>query len=464
VRERKPRRHDRTGADPADGDGWDRGDDHLGLFDGDSDGGPATGEVDLDELRRALAGNDHEAQEPSAPVSRTAARREHRARQRRHRQRTVRSTLVAIVVMVLILAAVAVGVLIWRNKTAAPTDWAGTGSKVVVVRVQSGDGLVEIGQTLAGAGVVADAATFVHQASGNDKMKALQPGFYMVHQHSAAQVVVAELADPKNRVGQMRVIPGQTLADRTAVSTSGKTTIREGIISTITDACVPTNGQKQCFSKDDLWKVAQTASLSDLGVVGWAVDGVRKAPDPRKRLEGVILPGNYDIAPGSTAKQALFTVVSASASAWNTTGIAAAAKDQDVSAYQLATIASLIEGEGRPADMPKIARVIDNRLAIDMKLQLDATVNYGLNRAQISTTNAERLDPANIYSTYAHAGLTPTPIGSPGPDALDAAVDPATGTWLYFVAVDTDGHTCFSTTEAEHQQCVEKARANGVFG
>jgi len=99
-----------------------------------------------------------------------------------------------------------------------------------------------------------------------------------------------------------------------------------------------------------------------------------------------------------------------------------------------------------------------------MKLQLDSTVNYGLDRAQIFTTNTERLDPDNVYSTYAHAGLTPTPIGSPGPDALDAAVDPATGTWLYFVAVDTDGHTCFSTTQAEHEACVQKARANGVFG
>jgi UPF0755 protein len=60
--------------------------------------------------------------------------------------------------------------------------------------------------------------------------------------------------------------------------------------------------------------------------------------------------------------------------------------------------------------------------------------------------------------------LTPTPIGSPGPDALDAAANPATGTWLYFVAIDTDGHTCFSTTDVEHEACVARARANGVFG
>ncbi len=70
----------------------------------------------------------------------------------------------------------------------------------------------------------------------------------------------------------------------------------------------------------------------------------------------------------------------------------------------------------------------------------------------------------NAYSTYAHEGLTPTPIGAPGPEALDAAGDPATGDWLYFVAVDLDGHTCFSVTDEDHAKCVDQARANGVFG
>jgi UPF0755 protein len=114
--------------------------------------------------------------------------------------------------------------------------------------------------------------------------------------------------------------------------------------------------------------------------------------------------------------------------------------------------------------MPKVARVIYNRLDDGMKLQFDSTVNYGLGRASISTTEAERLDDANAYSTYAHEGLTPTPIGAPGPDALDAADDPAVGPWLYFVAIDLEGHSCFSTTKAEHDACVDEARANGVFG
>lgn len=458
-----------TGANPrrrvrgsAGEDGYEAGHDRLGIFD-DPDDDPATGEVDLAELRDALARNDA-GTEPARRGSRTAERRQHRAAERRRRTRRVRSTVIAILVMSLILAAAVVGVVLWRHSNQAPTDWAGTGSTVVVIRVQSSDGLADIGQTLVEAGVVANAQTFAAAAANNSKMKVLQPGYYTVHQHSSAQSVVADLIDPQSRVGHLRIIPGQTLADITTVSPSGQKSTRPGILSLIARACVPTNGQQACFSLDDLWRVAETADLADLGVVGWAVSDVQHAPDPRKRLEGLILPGDYDIAPGSTALQALTAVVSASASAWNTTGIVAAAKAVGRTPYQLATIASLVQSEGLARDMPKIARVIDNRLAIGKKLEFDSTVNYGLNRAQISTTNAERLDPANVYSTYAHNGLTPTPIGSPGPDALDAAGDPATGSWLYFVAVDKNGTTCFSTTAEEHQACVAKARANGVFG
>lgn len=447
----------------------EHGDDQLGIFDVDP-AGPGTGEVDLSELRAALARNGGNGAAPGSNggvpqhrLSRTAERREHRARERRRRKRRVRSTIVAVLVMALIVAAVVVGLVVWRNSDKQPTDWAGTGSTVVVVRVYNGDGLTDVGQTLAQAGVVANAAQFVKVASGNAKMKALQPGYYTVHQHSSSQAVVSELIDPANRVGRLRIIPGQTLADLTKVSTSGATSTQPGILTRIVQACVPTNGESACFSADDLWKVEETASLSDLGVVGWAVDAVKKAPDPKKRLEGLILPGDYDIAPGSTAEQALEAVVRASAAAWNNTGIVAEAKAEGMTPYRLAIVASLVQGEGQAPDMPKISRVIYNRLDKSMALKFDSTVNYALDRAQISTSDADRSNPSP-YNTYAHKGLPPTPIGAPGPDALDAAGNPADGSWLYFVAIDKKGNTCFSTTDAQHEACVEKARANGVFG
>lgn len=468
-------------AGPEDGD--DRGHDHFGLFDERPDADedpPATGEFDLSELRDVLAGrrgrageeaDEHDAapgasRSGAVPAASSGRSRPGGARKRRRRH-PVRSTIIALIVLALIAGGVTVGVVWWQHRTAAPEDWAGSGSQTLVVRVQSGDGLYMIGQTLVSAGVVASVPTFVSVATDDGRLAGLQPGYYLVREHSSAQNAVDDLANPDNRLGHLRIVPGDTLADVTKVSASGEKGTKEGILAKIAKACVPTNGAAQCFSMDDLWQVAETASPSELGVVGWATAAVSKDSDPKRRLEGLILAGDYDIAPGSTAFEALQAVVSASAAAWNTTGIVAAAKKQGLAPYQLATVASLVQAEGPddlPADQSKIARVIYNRLDIGKKLEFDSTVNYGLDRASISTTNDERLDESNAYSTYAHKGLTPTPIGAPGPQALDAAEDPATGDWIYFVAIDLDGHTCFSVTDDEHAKCVDEARANGVFG
>lgn len=452
--------------------------DHFGLFD---DSGAASGhhpvhheadtaEVDLGALREVLAGRRDASPaapppESPAPAPRSAARRAARQHAKRRRRRRVRSTIITLIVIGLIAAGIVIGFQWWQSRTPTVQDWAGTGTGTVVVRIQNGDGLYDIAQTLVEDGVVADATLFVNAASEDGRLAAIAPGYYRVHEHSSSPSTIEDLVDPDNRLGQLRIIPGQILADMTVVSTTGESTVKPGILSTIAEACVQPTGEHGCFSVDELWQVAETASLAELGIVGWAETEVAAAPDARRRLEGLILPGDYDIPPGSTALQALGAVVQASAAQWNTTGIAAAAKDRSMTPYQLAIIASLVQAEGgNGPDMRKVATVIYNRLAIDMKLQFDSTVNYGLDRAQISTTDAERLDPANLYSTYAHEGLPPTPIGAPGPQALDAADDPASGDWLYFVAIDLEGNSCFSVTFAEHEACIDEARANGVFG
>jgi UPF0755 protein len=113
--------------------------------------------------------------------------------------------------------------------------------------------------------------------------------------------------------------------------------------------------------------------------------------------------------------------------------------------------------------MPKVARVIDNRLATGMKLEMDSTVNYTLDRASIATSADDRANPSP-WNTYYAAGLPPTPISSPGPNAIAATLDPAAGSWLFFVKIDNTGASCFSITVEQHDACVAQARANGVFG
>jgi UPF0755 protein len=99
-------------------------------------------------------------------------------------------------------------------------------------------------------------------------------------------------------------------------------------------------------------------------------------------------------------------------------------------------------------------------------LQFDTTANYWLElngkpeKHSGEMTAQELDDPANPYNTVSKQGLPLGPISNPGKDALQGAAQPATGTWLYFVAVDQNGTTKFATTFAEHQANIGEACRN----
>ncbi|MBM9466989.1 endolytic transglycosylase MltG [Nakamurella leprariae] len=380
---------------------------------------------------------------------------------RRRRSRS-RSTVIAVLVLVTIVAGLFVGFRIWRDDATSTADWAGTGDTWTVVRVQGGDGLTDIADTLTAAQVVASPDAFLAVAGTDADVKALQPGYYKVRQHASAQAAADDLVAADNRVGEVRLVPGRQLAD---VTVPGADPVA-GYISQITAAaCVQLDGADpaDCFTTDELWEVARTADPVELGVPSWAVEAVQTSPDPARRLEGLILPGDYNIAPGSTALEALRSVISGSQAGWYGTDLADRAAALGTTPYDLVVMASVVEREGIVADMPEVARVIVNRLAVPMKLEMDSTVNYALDRAQIATSAADRANPSP-WNTYWADGLPPTPISSPGPDALAAAMDPLPGPWLFFVKIDETGASCFSVTVQEHEACVERARANGVFG
>ena len=104
-----------------------------------------------------------------------------------------------------------------------------------------------------------------------------------------------------------------------------------------------------------------------------------------------------------------------------------AASQVHLTESQVIIMASLVQAEGgRLSDYPKIARVIYNRLAQGMPLQLDSTVLYGLNTYGI-LANDQQLNSPSPYNTYRHKGLPPGPIDSPGNAAIQAVLHPASG-------------------------------------
>jgi UPF0755 protein len=104
-------------------------------------------------------------------------------------------------------------------------------------------------------------------------------------------------------------------------------------------------------------------------------------------------------------------------------------------AYEIVIVASLLEVEGHPRDFEKVARVVYNRLLEPMPLQFDSSVNYGLGKTDVILTT-ELLNVDTPYNVYLRPGLPPTPIDSPGAQALEAALNPAAGDWIYFITVD----------------------------
>ena len=174
------------------------------------------------------------------------------------------------------------------------------------------------------------------------------------------------------------------------------------------------------------------------------------------------MPGRYDVPPGATAVDVLRGLLTTSAERLEASGIVGGAQSIGSTPYEVLVIASLVEKEAITPDMPKVARVIYNRLGAGRRLELDSMVNYPLDLQALRTTAEDRARPGP-YNSYVVAGLPPTPIAAPGREAIAAALEPAPGPWLFFVRCQTDGTSCFAETLDEHNANVRLARANGAF-
>ncbi|MEW1633456.1 endolytic transglycosylase MltG [Streptomyces sp. NPDC093801] len=184
-----------------------------------------------------------------------------------------------------------------------------------------------------------------------------------------------------------------------------------------------------------------------------ATAGLPLPAEARGNPEGYLFPATYPVTSKSTPATLLAAMVRTANQKLATKAVADGGRAHGMTPYQTATLASIIEAEAdNPADMGKVARVVHNRLARSMPLQMDSTLNYALNRTTVDTRLADtRID--HPFNTYERQGLPPTPIDSPGLQAMAAAVAPTPGDWLFFVTVKP-GDTRFSATYEEHRKHV----------
>ena len=363
--------------------------------------------------------------------------------------------------MVLVLALIAVGGYFGYKQLTGIGDYedfAGQGEGAVVVEVKGGESTGQIAATLAEEGVVASTRAFVVAAEANTDVRGIQPGYYVVKKKSSGAAAVKQIVNPKARVGKLEIRPGAQLESITQPDQS----VTDGIIAKLAKAsCADLDGKSTCVPPEQLVEVAQTADLAKLGVPDWAVPDASKA-EAKRRLEGLVVPGIYDVKPGSTPEELWTQLVTASATqlqAWNMPTIA---ENTGYTPYQVLVMASLVEKEAITKDFGKVSRVTYNRLQKTMKLEYDSTINYVLDRPAIRTKASDR-EKVGPYNSYNNTGLPPTPISSPGENALKAAANPEPGDWVFFVKCEKDGTSCFAVTNAEHNANRTKAQENGAY-
>ena len=179
---------------------------------------------------------------------------------------------------------------------------------------------------------------------------------------------------------------------------------------------------------------------------------------PGQHPEGRFLPETYVYSRGDSdvdvLKRAYDAMDKALAEVWK-----ARADDLPLkSAEEALILASIIEKEtGLASERRQIAGVFARRLKLGMKLQTDPTVIYGIGSSYDGNIRRRDLLTDTPYNTYTRTGLTPTPIAMPGLDALRAAVDPAPGDALFFVALgDGSGSHIFTATLGEHNAAVAR--------
>ncbi|MEV0588943.1 endolytic transglycosylase MltG [Nonomuraea sp. NPDC050310] len=290
-----------------------------------------------------------------------------------------------------------------------PEDFEGAGTGSVTVHIPAGATASQVGETLAGAGVVASARSFTNVTMERGKAGSLRPGHFQLRRGMAAEAALDLLLAPVSRVVK-------------------KVTVPEGLRLT------------------EVFALAAKAT-------GFPLADFRSAEVSTpygKGLEGLLFPATYEVEPGQTAADLLKAMVARFAQAAEQLGVAEGAERLGLEPLQLVTVASIVQAEGgRDADYPKIARVIYNRLRNGTPLQLDTTVLYAQRRHTLRVLESDTR-VRSPYNTYLRPGLPPGPISNPGEKALQAALRPAEGDWLWFVTTDPQRRiTKFTDKESE---------------
>ncbi len=354
--------------------------------------------------------------------------------------RKKRRTLPGVIAVLLSLAILAgggylvvtKGVELISENLSSVGDYPGPGTGSVIFEVHEGDTVAAMGRSLKEQGIVETVQAFTDAAAKESASTGIQVGYYEMRQEMSAQDALDILIDPANLIRNTVAVP-------------------EGLRSTeIIDLLV---------KKSDFKRAAFDKVLED-------PDSIGLPKQAKGSVEGYLFPATYDFGPKANPKSMLTAMVDRWKQAADETDLKKRAKALGYTPAEVMTIASLVQSEANlPEDLGKVSRVIYNRLEdpnseTGGKLELDATVLFALGKKSGVALTQEELDYDSPYNTRLYPGLPPGPIESPGDAAIEAALNPTPGPWLYYVTVNLrTSETKFTDSYSEFLQFKEEYNA-----
>lgn len=351
-------------------------------------------------------------------------------------------------VAALVIAAVAYGAYqYWYLRQVNPP---GEDAVATVFTVTENDDIDSISKRLRELGVIVNDGVFRNYVQGEGGLE-IVPGIYTLRGRDHMGNLLRVLRTP----------PQETLT---------RVTFPEGF----------TLAQMGRRLEENLNGLSSEEFLEKTGGVEGSASAIRSVyqPDGVTSLEGLLFPDTYFIAGNETPTQVAQRMLQLMERVGRQEGLDDALNLVGRSPYEVLIVASLIEREAKiPEDRAKIARVIYNRLAMDMLLQIDATLFY---KQDADRPFVELRELDTPYNTYVRKGLPPTPIANPGRASIAAALAPAPNppagdplckdlpantpcVYLYYVLSDKDGGHTFAVTYEQHEANVQKAIADGVL-
>ena len=333
-------------------------------------------------------------------------------------------TLMAVLIISLLLG---LGFYQFRSKPSVPPDFPArtlvSTDAQATIEIPAGASGSEIAKILFDNHVVKSSLAYFRRAVSESRSEKVAPGAHRLSLSISANQALDQLLDPNRIPNLIKITEGAWKSEIIALM------------------------QKYGFSSKEV-----AIGFKELNL-----------PAGFKDAEGLLFPAQYTFPAGTSATQALQTMVDRFRS--EKTGQEILQGLGKYSPLELLTIASMVQAEGETKDFAKVARTIFNRLRISMPLQLDSTVHYVKRvRGQIFLSTSSTLINS-AYNTYKHYGLPPTPIGNPGVDAMAAVLNPGQGDWLFFITV-APGDTRFTASSNEFSQwkiLYQKNRKAGLF-